>query len=131
MHVHRGTGRDEAFDVSEVSHDVITAADVALVSRSGSAAQVAFLVRSVWHAVSALQRGVGDSAHDKGQHRRTAGLRLTRFDPQALCAPGNLVLLREEEAEELRQLGLPRWREAHPEAAAFVAATLARVQQLF
>jgi hypothetical protein len=93
--------------------------------------QVIFLVCHVWHGVSATACSHGDSSADKGQHRRTAGLRLSRFDPRRPCEPSNLVLLKEEEAEELRSVGWEVWWAARPEAARFVRETLRRVREYF
>lgn len=110
---------------------VIGASAARCASMTRGVLQVMFLVKSVWHGVSALQCGVGDSGNDKGQHRRTAGLRLTRFDPAGPCAPANLVLLSDEEAAALQRQGLQHWCDEHPRAAAFVKATLARVESIF
>lgn len=93
--------------------------------------QVAFVVCSVWHGVSACELGVGDSGRDKGQHRRTAGLRLARWRPGRACAPGNLVLLTEEEAETLAVVGVDAWCAERPKVAAFVRRTLAQVDEIF
>ena len=90
-----------------------------------------FLVANVWRGVSATDCGLGDGSSDKGLHRRTAGLQLLRFRTDRGCVSANLVLLREEEAAALRADGAAAWAAAHPAAAAFVEAALARVAAIF
>lgn len=94
-------------------------------------AQVGYLVSNLWRGVSAHRLGVGDTAVDKGLHRRTAGLRLVRFDDKRPALPQNLVLMTEEEVEELRSMGLERWRAAHPVTAAWVQEVFGRAEHVY
>lgn len=93
--------------------------------------EVAFLVSSLWRGVSAHKQGRGELARDKALHRRTAGLRLVRFDARKPAVPGNLVLLSDEEADELRRMGHEAWERAYPEAARFVRDTLQKAADVF
>lgn len=75
--------------------------------------------------------GRGDGTQDKGLHRRTAGLKLVRLDASRTATPSNLVLLREDEAEELLDLGSQTWMKKYPQVSKFVDATLDNVKGLY
>jgi hypothetical protein len=97
----------------------------------GVCVQVSFLVSCVWRGLSAFRLGCGDGSTDKGLHRRTVGLRLVRFDPAKPARPDNLVLLTDDEAIELSQLGPNAWGEKHPHVSRHVQNTLSRVHAVF
>ena len=98
---------------------------------TGRLVQVTFLVSQVWHGVSAVQRRRGDSGADKGLHRRTAGLRLARWRRERPCVPGNLVLLKDEEAVELCEKGREEWCAQRPGLHEFVDGVLQQVGAFF
>ena len=75
--------------------------------------------------------GRGDGTQDKGLHRRTAGLKLVRLDPSRAATPSNLILLLEEEAAELLELGLQTWKKKYPQVARFAHTTLENVKGLY
>ena len=93
--------------------------------------QLAYVVSSIWRGVSAHKGGVGDHVVNFGQHRRTAGLCLTRLDAALPATPDNLVLLDREEADELRLLSTKPWLLKYPCTAVWVASNQQRLKHLY
>jgi hypothetical protein len=56
---------------------------------------------------------------------------MARWDLAKPCVPENLVLLKEDELELLRALGLAAWSEQHPQAAAFIQLRLQQIAAIF
>lgn len=75
--------------------------------------------------------GHGDGTQDKGLHRRIAGLKLVRLDSARAATPSNLVLMREEEAAELLEIGLQHWKNKYPQVSRFVHTTLETVKGIY
>mmetsp|Transcript_5709 Transcript_5709/g.14703 ORF Transcript_5709/g.14703 Transcript_5709/m.14703 type:complete len:151 (-) Transcript_5709:14-466(-) len=85
--------------------------------------EVEYSVRNVWCGCSAFTLAKGPHAAakaNKGLWRSTRNLTLVRWDEEADCDLGNLVLLRYDEAEAHVEGGQQSTRSKHPEAAAFI-----------